>query len=58
MSYINIFTPEDTKAVKVVYRSKILFSLYSYIFIVIKHLRSRIGALSIIISIFLFPKKL
>ena len=57
-SYINIFTPEDIKVVKVIYRSGILLSLYSYIFIITKYLRSRIGVLSIAMSILLFPKKL
>ena len=56
-SYINIFILEDTKVVKVVYRSGILLNLYFYIFIITKYLRSRIGALSIIISISLFSKK-
>ena len=57
-NYINIFTSEDIKVVKVIYRSEILLSLHFYIFIITKYLRSRIGVLSIIISISLFSKKL
>ena len=56
-SYINIFTPEDIKVIKGACRSKILFSLHFYIFIITEYLRSRIGILSIIISISLSPKK-
>ena len=56
-SHINTFTPEDIKVVKVAYRNGILLNLYFYVFIVIKYLRSRIGVLSIAISIPLFSKK-
>ena len=58
INYINIFTSEDIKIVKGICRNGILLSLYSYIFIIIKYLRSRIGALLIAISISLFSKKL
>ena len=57
-NYINIFTSENIKVVKVICRSRILLNLYSYIFIIIKYLRSRIEALSIIISTSLSSKKL
>ena len=57
-SQINIFTPEDIKVIKVVYRNKILLNLYFYIFIITKYLRSRIGVLLIVISTPLFSKKL
>ena len=57
-SYINIFTPEDTKIMKVTCRNGMLFSLHSYAFIATEHLRSRIGTLLTAISTPLLPKKL